>query len=88
MQKCGGHTAEFMPRWDGKYRVIAAYPETSTYRIDLNGQNKKLATFHTSQLKRHIPNNAEIFPSREHARPPPILTDSGLQECVIEKIID
>lgn len=51
MQQGDGRTAKFMPRWDGKYRVIAAHPETSTYRIDLNGQNNKFATFHASQLK-------------------------------------
>ena len=58
------------------------------YRIDLNGQNKKLATFHVSQLKRNVANDAEKFPNREHTRPPPILTKSGLNERVIDNIID
>lgn len=88
MQRNDGRTAKFMPRWDGKYRAIAAHPETSTYRIDLNGQNKCFATFHASQLKQRVPNDAEAFPSCEHARPPPVLMESGLKECVIEKIIN
>lgn len=29
-----------------------------------------------------------MFPGREHSRPPPILTESGMMENVIEKIID
>ena len=78
-----------MPQlWDGKYRVIAAHPESSMYRIDFNGQNKKLATFHASQQERNVANDAEKFPNREHTQPPPILTKSGLNERVIDNIID
>jgi hypothetical protein len=45
-------------------------------------------TFHVSELKRHVPNNAELYPSRELQRPGPIITDAGAEEWEIEKIID
>jgi hypothetical protein len=43
---------------------------------------------HASELKRHIPNNGNLFPSWEFARPNPVLTKDGEEEWVIESIID
>lgn len=45
-------------------------------------------TFHVSELKRHVPNNAELYPSRELQRPGPIVTKTGTEEWEIEKILD
>lgn len=45
-------------------------------------------TFHVSELKRHVPNNAELYPSRELQRPGPIITDAGAEEWEIDRIID
>lgn len=45
-------------------------------------------TFHASELKRHVPNNAELYPSRELQRPGPIVTPTGATEWETERIID
>jgi hypothetical protein len=45
-------------------------------------------TFHASQLKRFHSNNPNLFPSREHEQPSPVMTADGLEEYAIEKIID
>lgn len=50
MHRGDGRATKFMPRWDGKYWIIAAYPEPSSYRLDLNVQNKRFVTFHASRF--------------------------------------
>jgi Chromo (CHRromatin Organisation MOdifier) domain len=63
-------------------------PEFSAYTLDLPNSPNIFPTFHASQLKRFNTNDAELFPSREHARPGAIMTSEGLEEYAIEKIID
>jgi hypothetical protein len=41
-----------------------------------------------SLLKRHIANDAALFPSRETARLGPIFTVNSLKEYLVEEIID
>ena len=41
MQRGDGRTAKFMPRWDGKYKVLEAHPESSTYKLALGPNDKK-----------------------------------------------
>lgn len=35
MQAGDGHTAKFMPQWDGKYKIIEANPTASSYKLAL-----------------------------------------------------
>jgi hypothetical protein len=77
-----------MPRFDGPYTIVSANPESSTYTLDLPEHTNVYPTFHVSELKRHVPNNAELFPSRELQRPSPIVTPKGSEEWEIEKILD
>ena len=63
-------------------------PEFSAYTLDLPNSPNIFPTFHASQLKRFNENDTSLFPSREHARPSPIMTPKGLEEYAIEKIID
>jgi hypothetical protein len=41
-----------------------------------------------SELKHHVPNNAELYPSRELQTPGPIITQTGAKEWEIERILD
>ncbi|KIJ38242.1 hypothetical protein M422DRAFT_176903 [Sphaerobolus stellatus SS14] len=75
-----------MPRHDRPYTIAAAHPKKSEYTLSLPNNPKTFPGFHASLLKRFIPNNAELFPSREFSQPPPILTEEGMEENMIEKI--
>jgi hypothetical protein len=80
--------AKFFPRWDGPYTVTRAFPKDSSYTLHLPNSPDTFPTYHASLLKRHIENDATLFPSREQERPGPVLTEVGMEEYQIEKIID
>jgi hypothetical protein len=83
-----GRVAKFMPRYDGPYKVLKARPEVSSYSLDLPNQPNIFPTFHASELRRFVPNDDTLFPSRKFARPPPVLTADGEEEWTVEEIID
>lgn len=80
--------AKFMPRFDGPYNILSANPKSSTYTLDLPEHTNVYPTFHASELKRHIPNDATLYPSRKLQRPGPIVTATGSQEWEIEEVLD
>lgn len=81
--------AKFLPRFDGSYKVIGTHPETSNYTLEMPNTPKAFPTFHASELKRHVGNDAELFPHRENTEPGPILApETGLEEYTVESIID
>ena len=88
--KAGGsdRVAKLMPRSDGPFRVIRAYPERSVYTLQLPGQTQTFPGFHASQLKRFIPNDDALFPSRTLARPAAVEGDGDEQEWELEAILD
>jgi hypothetical protein len=88
MQKGDNRVAKFMPRFDGPYVVVDAHPQFSVYTLDLPNAPDVFPTFHASELKRFVPNDPALFPSRDHARPGHILTPAGVEEYTIEEIID
>jgi hypothetical protein len=45
-------------------------------------------TFHASQLKLFMENNPVLFPSCKHPWPGPVVTTEGIEEYVINEIID
>jgi transposase InsO family protein len=79
---------KFMPRFDGPYTVVSTNPESSTYTLDLPDHTNVYPTFHVSELKHHVPNNAELYPSRELQCPSLIVTQSGTEEWEIDMILD
>ncbi|GAA5955150.1 hypothetical protein JCM3765_003209, partial [Sporobolomyces pararoseus] len=85
----GGDTraSKLFPRWDGPYKILKIYPETSTYKLLLPFSDRAHPVFHSSKLKPYKSNNPELFPEREAARPEPIDVE-GQAEYVIEKILD
>ncbi|GLB45207.1 hypothetical protein LshimejAT787_2001120 [Lyophyllum shimeji] len=44
-------------------------------------------TFHTSQVLPFVENDKDLFPSREYAEPPPVVTEDGLEEWFVDSII-
>jgi len=84
-EKC---SAKFFPHWDGPYKVVKAHAESSSYTLNLPPGRNDFPTYYSSELKLHIPNDPDLFPTRVHSRPGPILTPDGLHEHEIEKILD
>lgn len=82
-----GRVAKFMPRWDGKYKVIKAFPQSSVYQLELPNSPHAYAVFHASELKAYRENDAELFPGRQLERPGPIIVD-GQDEWPVERILD
>ena len=68
------------------YKITDAHPEASTYTLQLN--TNAYPVFHVSQLKRHLNNDPILFPMRVLSQPPPILTSAGLEEYLVDEIID
>ncbi len=80
--------AKFMPRYDGPYTVTHSNPSLSLYTLDIPNSPAKFNTFHISELRAFVPNNSSLFPSHEHPRPGPVLTEDGLKEHLIDHIVD
>lgn len=81
-------TAKFMPRNDGPYTVVKAFPEKSEYTLQLPGHRRTFPGFHASLLKPYHPNDPALFPERELPKPGPVVTEDGIEEWSVEKIID
>lgn len=79
--------AKFFPHFDGPYGVIKAYPETSHYTLDMPNNPNAFPSFYVNQLKRYVPNRAELFPGRECVIPEPTIVD-GFEDFEIERILD
>jgi hypothetical protein len=80
--------AKFFPCWDGPFTVTKTFPETSSYTLHLPNSPNVFPTYHASLLKQFHKNDASLFPSHELARPGPVVTEDGLEEYHIEKIVD
>lgn len=88
MQAKDGRVAKFMPRFDGPYDILKAYPTSSIYTLRMPPGSKNHPTFHSSQLRAFVENDDSMFPSRKLAQPGPIVTSEGTTEYFIDKIID
>ncbi len=80
--------AKFMPHFDGPYIVIHANPSLSSYTIEMPNSPNIFPTFHASELKHFFDNDSSLFPLREHQAPGPVVTNNGIKEFHIDKIID
>src|SRR5277367_5179586 len=72
--------AKFMPRFDGPYTILNTDPAHRTVTLDLPNSPNIHPTFHTSEVLPFLKNDADLYPSREHAKLPPITTDCGDEE--------
>lgn len=84
-EKC---VAKFMPRNDGPYVITDLHPETSTYTLDLPNSLNIYPTFHASELSPYKENDSTLFPSRDFAKPGPVVTPDGVEEFFIDRILD
>ncbi|GAA5985154.1 hypothetical protein JCM11641_005468 [Rhodosporidiobolus odoratus] len=85
----GGNTraAQLFPRWDGPYVVKTAFPDTSTYHLDLPSSDRSHPVFHSSKLKTYNHNDPLLHPNREPPQPEPMNVE-GEKEYVVEAILD
>ena len=88
MRKGEKRVAKFLVRYDGPYKILRAYPESSVYTLDLPQHMNIFPTFHASLLKPWRSNDAELFPTRQHSNPGPILTEDGIEEWEVDSIVD
>ncbi len=77
-----------MLRFDGKYKIIAAYPETSVYSINMPNAPLMYTTFHVSKSRPYCKNDSALFPSRILPQPGPVVMSEGEVELLVDSIID
>jgi hypothetical protein len=80
--------AKFFPCYDGPYDIIDMHLTTSNYTLKLPNSPNTCPMYHTSKLKPFVLNKASLFPSRKLSQPKPILTADGLEEFLVQDIID
>lgn len=80
--------AKFMPCYDGPYTITDVDEQHSTVTLDLPNSPNKIPTFHTLQVIPYIESDTEMFPSRHFEEPNPIITEDGIEEQFIDKILD
>jgi hypothetical protein len=80
--------AKFFPHFDGPYQIIDAHTVSSNYTLELPNSPNTYPTYPASELKPFLPNNTSLFPSHGLPRPDPILTPNGLEEYLVDEIID
>jgi hypothetical protein len=80
--------AKFMPRFDGPYTILNTDASHSTVTLDLPNSPNIYPVFHTSEILPFHENDPDLYPSREHAKPPSIITEHGDEEWLIKDIID
>ena len=76
------------PEYAGPFTIIASYPHTENYTLDLPDEYSRLhPTFHVENLKKYIPNDDNKFPSRKSEEPGPLpeFKDEELYE--VDKIL-
>jgi hypothetical protein len=77
-----------MPQFDGPYKIVDSFPETSVYTLDLPNSPDIFPSFHASELMPYHPNDAILFPHRELPMPGPVLAEDGIEEWTVDSIID
>lgn len=87
MQRGDHRVAKFMLRYDGPYTVLQSWPASSVYTLDMPN-SEVVPTFHSSLLRPWVPNDNELFPSRAHSLPDPIVTADGEKEWQVQRILE
>jgi hypothetical protein len=80
--------AKFFPRYDGPYNIIDVHTGTSNYTLELLNAPNTYPTYHSSELRSFLPNNPILFPGRKLPEPRPVITSDGLEEFLMQEIID
>lgn len=80
--------AKLMPCFDGKYKMVATYPEAFICSIDMPKSTLSYTTFHASELCPYKENDLTLFLSIELACPGLVITADGEEEQAVDKIIN
>jgi hypothetical protein len=80
--------AKFFPHYDGPYNMIDTHLCTSNYTLKLPNLQNTYPTYHVSELKAFVLNDVSLFPSCELSNPQPVVIPDGLEEFLVEDIID
>ena len=80
--------AKFMPCYDGPYTVTHAHPGKSCYTLNLPNSDHTFPTFHSSLLRAFHDNDSSLFPSHHLPHPGPYVTADGIEEFVVDLILD
>jgi hypothetical protein len=54
----------------------------------IHSGSKTFPGFHSSLIKQYIPKNHQLFPGRKVEWPQPIVTEDGIEEFFVDKIVD
>ena len=79
---------KFFPCYDSLYDIIDTHLTTSNYTLKLPNSPNTYPMYHASELKPFVPNDTSLFPSSKLSQPKPILTSDGLEEFLVQDIID
>ena len=60
-----GRARKLVPKFIGPYKIIEENRETSSYKLELPENMSIHPTFHVEVLRRHEPNDDNIFPHRD-----------------------
>jgi Chromo (CHRromatin Organisation MOdifier) domain len=66
-----------MPKFDEPFKILVINELASTITLELPPSSKTHSTFHTFQILPYKENDANLFPSREFAKPTPIMNEDG-----------
>ena len=80
--------AKFFPHYDSPYNIIDEHAATSNYTLELPNNPNTYPTYHASKLKTFVLNDPILFPSHELSQQLPILTPDGLEEFLVQEILD
>jgi hypothetical protein len=81
------HVAKFVCCYDGPYCIMSAFPDTSTYTLNLPNTPHTFNTFHSSQLHCFIPNDDACFLGCEVSLQNQIYNEFSEAEFLLDKII-
>jgi hypothetical protein len=87
LRSFSGISQKLLPKFVGPFKIKKVISSVA-YELDLPVTMKIHPVFHVSKLRKYIPNDPEMFPTREHViRPPPDMVD-GQEEFEVEEIVD
>lgn len=73
---------------DSKYEITAAFPEISSYKLNLSNAPTTFNKFYASQLLQQKSKNLTVFSSRKSLTPGGVFKSEGQEQWKIASIVD
>jgi hypothetical protein len=87
LRSFSGISQKLLPKFVGPFKIKKVVSSVA-YELDLPVTMKIHPVFHVSKLRKYVPSDPEMFPTRQHViRPPPDMVD-GQEEFEVEEIVD